>query len=107
MDRHAQIDIFSLEAHRMAVDRLRARPERLREALDVLERWRKVAGSRSHSEPYWSEWERALRQDVDAVERLALDPSSHGQTLRSVSPLGRFISPQERITLLRQTRQGA
>lgn len=105
MDRHAQIDVFSLAAHRLAVDRLREHPEKLKEALGVLTRWRLIAGGPSHSDAYWNEWERALRDGVDAVARLSLDLSSHGQTLRSVSPLGRFITAQERSTLLRQARQ--
>jgi hypothetical protein len=107
MDRHARIDVFSLAAHRLALERLRQRPERVSEALSVLARWRQIAGGRSHSDTYWDEWERALREGVDAVERTALDPSSHGATLRSVSPLGRFISAQERLALLREARETA
>jgi S-adenosylmethionine:diacylglycerol 3-amino-3-carboxypropyl transferase len=107
MDRHARIDVFSLAAHRLAVARLREEPARVSEALEVLARWRQMAGGRSHSDPYWDEWERALRAGVDAVERTALDLSSHGATLRSVSPLGRFISAQERMALLRETRETA
>ena len=107
MDRHARIDVFSLAAHRLALQRLRERPERLGEALAVLANWREVAGGRSHSDPYWDEWERVIRDGVDAVERTALDPSSHGATLRSVSPLGRFISVQEQLALLRETRETA
>jgi hypothetical protein len=107
MDRHAQIDEFSLAAHRLAISRLREQPQRLQEALDVLSRWRGVAGGPSHSDRYWNEWEQALRQGLAAVERLALDPSSHGATLRSVSPLGRFLTPQERLALLRDARQPA
>jgi plasmid stabilization system protein ParE len=107
MDRHAQIDEFSLAAHRLAISRLREQPQRLQEALDVLARWRVVADGPSHSDQYWNDWEQALRSGIDAVERLALDPSSHGQTLRSVSPLGRFLTPQERLALLRDARQPA
>jgi hypothetical protein len=105
MDLHARIDKFSLAAHRLAIRRLRERPQRLTEALGVLARWREVAGGPSHSDRYWNEWERVLREGIPAVERLALDPSSHGQTLRSVSPLGRFLTAQERLALLREARQ--
>jgi hypothetical protein len=105
MDRHAQIDVFSLAAHRLVVQRLREQPDRLTEALAVLARWREVAGGPSHSDRYWDEWDRALRQGIDAVERTALDPSSRGATMRSVSPLGRFISASERSALLREARR--
>ena len=107
MDRHARIDTFSLAAHRLALTRLREQPTRLVEALDVLDRWRQQAGGASHSEPYWDEWERLLRAGIDAVENAACAATSHGATLRSVSPLGRFISVDERSSLLRQALQAA
>lgn len=107
MDRHARIDTFSLAAHRLAVTRLREQPTRLSEALDVLERWRRQAGGTSHADPYWNEWECLLRAGVDAVENAACADTSHGATLRSVSPLGRFISVAERGGLLRQALEAA
>lgn len=106
MDRHTRIDVFSLAAHRLALARLREQPKRLNEALDVLDRWRARAGA-SHSDPYWDEWERMLRAGVDAVETHACASSDHGATLRSVSPLGRLISPAERKSLLRQALEAA
>jgi hypothetical protein len=107
MDRHARIDIFSLAAHRLAVARLREQPARLPEAIGVLNRWRDQAGGSAHCDPYWDEWERLLRDGVDAVEREACAPTSHGATLRSVSPLGRFISVAERNDLLKQALEAA
>ena len=107
MDRHARIDVFSLAAHRLALTRLREQPTRLAEALDVLDRWRERAGRASHSDPYWDEWERLLHAGVDAVESAACAATSHGATLRSVSPLGRFISVTERSSLLRQALEAA
>ena len=107
MDRQAQIHLFSLAAHRLAVARLRERPERVAEALGVLSRWREQAGGPSHCDPYWDEWDRLLHEGVDAVERVACASSDHAATLRSVSPLGRFVSPAERNQLLRQARVAA
>ena len=107
MDRHARIDVFSLAAHRLAVERLREQPARVGEALGVIERWREHSGGPSHCDPYWAEWQRLLEQGVDAVERAALAPDAHGATLRSVSPLGRFISVAERNALLGQAFQAA
>lgn len=104
MDRQAQINVFSLAAHRLAVMRLRERPERLQEALAVLRRWRDQAGGPVHCGPYWDEWDRLLQQGVDAVELAVCNPTDHANTLRSVSPLGRFISTQERNQLLRDSR---
>jgi len=106
MDRHARIDVFSLAAHRLALTRLREQPARVAEALEVLRRWREQAGT-SHSGPYWDEWERLLRAGVEVVESAVCAPTSHGETLRSVSPLGHFVSVAERNGLLRQALEAA
>ena len=102
MDRHQQIDVFSLAAHRLAMARLRERPARVEEALGVLSRWRAQAGGPSHCDPYWDEWERLLRAGVDVLAPAVCGSTDHAATLRSVSPLGRFISATERNGLLRQ-----
>lgn len=107
MDRHAQIDVFSRAAHRLAVARLREQPARLVEALEVIQRWRAQPGAALHCSPYWDEWEHLLREGVDAVELVACAETDHGATLRSVSPLGRFITPVERSRLLRHARPAA
>ena len=107
MDRQARIHAFSRVAHRLAIDRLRERPERLAEAIGVIERWREQAGGAAHCDPYWDEWLTALREGVDAVERMACADTDHAETLRSVSPLGRFITVSERNALLRKTREAA
>ena len=107
MDRHARIDVFSLAAHGLAVQRLRDQPARIADALAVIKRWREQSGGPSHCDPYWDEWEGLLEQGVDSVERAACSPTSHGATLRSVSPLGRFIAVTERNSLLRQALEAA
>jgi hypothetical protein len=107
MDPQARIQAFSLAAHRLAVARLRERPERLVEAIEVIQRWRGQAGGPAHCEPYWLEWDRMLHEGVDAVERVACATTDHATTLRSVSPLGRFISVAERNQLLREARDAA
>ena len=107
MDRHQRIDVFSLTAHRLAVARLREQPARVEEALDVLSRWRAQAGGASHCDSYWDEWERLLRAGVDVVEQAVCAPTDHAATLRSVSPLGRFISAAERKEVLRHALETA
>jgi hypothetical protein len=102
MDRQQRINDFSLAAHRLAVARLREQPERIAEALGVLQRWRKQAGGPSHCDAYWNEWDRLLREGADAVEQAVCLSTDRAATLRSVSPLGRFISVVERNALLRQ-----
>ncbi len=107
MERQARIHAFSRVAHRLAIDRLRERPERLAEAIGVIERWRRQSGGATRSDPYLDEWLSALRDGVDAVERMACADTEHAETLRSVSPLGRFITVAERNGLLRQAREMA
>jgi hypothetical protein len=102
MDRQQRINDFSLAAHRLAVARLREQPHRIDEALGVLRRWREQAGGPSHCDAYWNEWDRLLREGADAVEQAVCLSTDRAATLRSVSPLGRFISVVERNALLRQ-----
>jgi hypothetical protein len=103
MDRQQRIHVFSLAAHRIAVQRLRQDPCRLTEAMEVLHRWRTQAGGASSCDPYWDEWERLLRAGPDAVEAAACTGDDRAATLRSASPLGRFLTPAERTRLLRET----
>jgi hypothetical protein len=105
MNEQDRINAFSLAAHRVAVAALRAAPERVVEARAVLQRWRDLAGGPGHSDRYWSEWDALLSLGIDAVEQAVCIAGDHAATLRSVSPLGRFVLPADRYRLLRQTRE--
>ena len=107
MTRLRQHARFSLAAHRLAVHRLREQPRRIQEALGVLERWRVQAGAPGHGDPYWVEWQKLLHEGVDALERAVCSDNDHAATLRSMSPLARFISVGERNALLREARDAA
>jgi hypothetical protein len=107
MNRQEQIHQFSLAAHRLVVSRLREHPEHLLEAAQVIQRWRQQSGGHAHCGPYWNEWEQLLSQGVDAVEHAACVATDHAAVLRSVSPLGRFISASERKQLLCDARSGS
>ena len=104
MDRQQRSQLFSLAAHRLALSRLREQPARVNEALGVLQRWRMQAGGPSHCDSYWDEWERLLHQGADAIEAAVCTHDERAATLRSVSPLGRFITAAERYRLLREAR---
>ncbi len=106
MNRQAQIEAFTLAAHRLAVSRLREKPSRIEGAVAVLRRWREQAGP-TRSDPYWDEWEKLLQAGVDAVELAVCRDDDHGATLRSMSPLGSLISQEERMQMLRQSRIAA
>ena len=104
MNAQQHIEAFTLEAHRLAVQRLREQPQRCSEAIEVLRRWRAAAECPARSGLYWSEWERLLAQGPDAVEAAVCAMTDHAATLRSVSPLGRLLTVEERHRLHRAAR---
>ena len=104
MDRQRRIELFSLEAHRLAVTRLRADRGRIQSLLDTIRRWRRQNGP-TNSDPYMDQWERLLRQGVDAVEAAICIDSDAAATLRSCSPMGSLITQAERAELLAQSRK--
>jgi hypothetical protein len=103
MNRQQQIDSFLLEAHKLALARLRAQPHRMQEVAALLGKWRLQAGA-TRSDAYWNEWDDLIAEGVDAMERAACAQDEHGAVLRSVSPLSVLVSQQERGALLRQAR---
>ena len=106
MNRQQQIDEFLLQAHRLAVARLREEPQRLEQAAALLRQWRERNGV-TRSDPYRQEWEQLIAQGVDAIERDACALTDHAAALRNVSPLSAVISQQERSGLLRAARSAA
>ena len=103
MNRQRQIELFSLEAHRLAVTRLRADPKRIQSLRDTIHRWRRQSGP-SHADPYLDQWERLLADGVDAIELNICEDTDAAATLRSCSPMGSLISADERLELLAKSR---
>lgn len=103
MNRQQQIEQFLIEAHSLALERLRAEPARLADVAAQLHRWRAVAGE-SRTDPYWAEWEALIAAGVGAVERAVSVDTDRAAALRSVSPLSVLITQQERAAMLRDVR---
>jgi len=103
MNRQQQIDKFLLAAHRLAVSRLRAEPQRIEPVRAQLARWRAQSGP-TRSDLYWDEWQRLLAVDIREMERVVCADDEHGAVLRSVSPLSTLITQAERAQLLREAR---
>jgi|SRR4051794_3751613 len=103
MNRQQQIDKFLLAAHRLAVSRLRAEPQRIGPVRAQLARWRAQSGP-ARSDLYWDEWQRLLALDIREMERVICADDEHGAVLRSVSPLSTLITQAERAQLLREAR---
>ena len=104
MNRQQQIDSFVAQAHRLAMQRLREHPERVREVQAQLTHWRHSAGQ-TRSDVYWDEWERLLDGPVEALAAAISEDTDHATVLRSVSPMSVLITQAERAQLLRQARQ--
>lgn len=104
MNRQQQIDEFLLRAHVLALSRLRADPQRLKDVQGLLARWRRQDG-RTRSDPYRDEWSALLEDSVDAIEREVCGDGDHAAALRNVSPMSVLISQQERSALMREVRQ--
>jgi hypothetical protein len=100
--RHAVAEDVSLELHRAVAERLLARP-------DLLERARRrVAGwlrDGSVARPYAEAWRAILAEPVDGVARFLVDPGERARQLRQASPFAGLLSPRERWSIWRRTRE--
>lgn len=94
------IDRFTLAFHERAVARLRENGELLGKARETLERWQAQRGATA-SDPYFDQWRALLDQGPEAVERSVCADTDAAAALRSVSPLGFVLSPEERMALHR------
>jgi hypothetical protein len=103
MNRQQQIDQFLANAHRLAIDRLRADPSGVERVRAQLRRWRAASGA-TRSDPYWDEWDDLLAAGVDALERAVCADDQHAAALRSVSPVSVLLTQRERARLLREVR---
>jgi hypothetical protein len=104
MNRQAQIEAFLYEAHRLAIGKLRAEPQRIEEVRAVLRRWRQQRGHTA-SDPYFAEWEVLLNQPIDKLEQSVCASTDHAAALRSTSPIAPLLTAQERQALLRSSHQ--
>lgn len=92
------IERFTLAFHRQAVARLREHDELREQALRVIDRW-EAAGMSESSRSYRAEWRSLLRGDAAQLEQAVCSTSAHAATLRSMSPLGFVMTPDERLRI--------
>lgn len=102
-DPQARIERFALAAHRLVMEKLREDPRRIDDLQATITRWR-TQGALTHSEPYMREWERLLQLPIDELERLICADNDRATALRSVSPIGSLLTPQERDRLRLEAR---
>lgn len=104
MNRQQQIDHFVLQAHHLAVQRLREQPGRVAQVQAQLARWRKQSGA-TRSDTYWDTWEGLLGKPIDTLAKEVCADTDRATALRSVSPMSVLITQAERAQLLGQARQ--
>jgi len=103
MDRQRRIELFTLEAHRLVVEKIRSAPEKLKVLQATLQRWRRQSGP-GNTDPYFDEWERLLSAGVEAVEAATCHDDDHAAVLRSVSPIVSLVTESERNEMLERCR---
>ena len=96
-----QIERFTLAFHRVAVARLRQKPDLQQQALQVISRW-ESSGATSAGQSYRDTWRRLLAGDVDDLERAVCVDAEQAATLRSMSPLGFVLPEAERLRIRRE-----
>jgi hypothetical protein len=77
---------------------MRARPQLVTQAAQVLQRWDEQRGLTA-SEPYLRQWKDLLAQGIDAIEQATCLGTEQAATLRNVSPLGFVLQNSERMQL--------
>lgn len=101
MPTQRQIERFTLAFHQVAVNRLRAHPEHLSKAVDVLNRW-ETQGVSGAGQVYRDAWRRVLDGGVDEIEKSVCIDTDSAATMRSMSPLGFVLSENERMQIRHQ-----
>lgn len=89
---------FTLDFHRLALQRLREQPQLIERALQTLDRWEQ-SGAQAGSQIYRDEWRDLLRAGVAGIEAGVCKDADHAATLRSMSPLGFVLTEQERLAV--------
>jgi hypothetical protein len=101
MPSHQQIDRFTLAFHKLAVQRLREDPALARHAAAVIDRW-EAQGLSVHGQSYRDAWRDLLGGDLARLEAAICTDTDAAATLRSVSPLGFLLHPEERTRIRRE-----
>lgn len=99
MRTHTEIDSFSLELHRLAVDKIRENPALFTKVEATLSRWRSMVSPAA--QPYLDEWNRLIEDGVDACLSVAVEDSERGRALRQSSPFSGVLTHKDRFAFLK------
>jgi hypothetical protein len=92
---HSAADRRNLHLHRVALARLRARPELRAACVSLIDRWLADPDLDSAADALRRWREMLLDWPVERIEAVALS-GDDGQELRQCSPLGPVLTPRER-----------
>jgi hypothetical protein len=101
MNLHQLAEERSLTYHQVIAARLRQRPELLAAARERVEGWLREQDPPRY---YARRWAELLAGDLEVLEAFLVDRSELAIELRQSSPFAGAITPQERWTLWRATR---
>lgn len=99
---HRLAEERSLALHREVARRLREDPALLAHARGNVERWR-AQGTMAPA--YAEEWRRVLDGSLDALLALLVDEGEPARALRQNSPFTFVVSPRDRRTIWRESRE--
>jgi len=89
----------NMALHVLVAQKLRNEPARFQTVRENLLRWNAQRGWRST--PWLHEWLAAAELGIEAILAIALDPSDHGDQLRSSSPFSGVLDEAERLSFLK------
>jgi hypothetical protein len=98
-------DARSLRYHEVAFAKLQATPALMQRIGAKLAEW---AASDSRSLHHWAAYFSAsITEDFEGLRSTLLAPNDKGQALRSASPFGTLLEPNERKRLFYSVKRGA
>ncbi len=95
-------DARSLRIHQIVVMQIESNPAEIDRARKILLRW--IGDGTSASQPYYAKWLRAIDEGVETCIKQMLDPSEHGDVMRSCSPFGCLLSKEQRKAVFAEFR---
>lgn len=103
MRSHQELDQRSLELHQFVAQKLRRQPELFDRVRTNITR-RQMTTS-AHGRRYLLEWEKLAGEGLERCLAVATEDSDRAAALRQASPFAGVLTPQERMTFLRQWRR--
>lgn len=100
MDRsHRQLDLRSLDMHRLIAQKVRENPDLWVRAAEILARWRSSVNARTL--PLLDQWQSLMDAGMDECLSVATEDSERAAELRQSSPFSCLLTTKERNAFLK------